>query len=35
MAQLATFLDAFNDTDQHSGVQAIARRLMERAAAEI
>jgi hypothetical protein len=34
-AQLATFLDAFTDTYQHTGVQAIARRLVERAAAEI
>ena len=33
--QLATFLDAFTDTYQHTGVQAIARRLVERAAAEI
>jgi hypothetical protein len=33
--QLATFLDAFTDTFQHTGVQAIARRLVERAAAEI
>jgi hypothetical protein len=32
--QLATFLDAFTDTYQHTGVQAIARRLVERAAAE-
>ncbi len=35
MEQLATFLDAFTDTYQHTGVQAIARRLVERAAAEI
>ena len=35
MSQLATFPDAFTDTYQHTGVQAIARRLMERAAAEI
>jgi hypothetical protein len=35
MGQLATFLDAFTDTYQHTGVQAIARRLVERAAAEI
>jgi hypothetical protein len=33
--QLATFLDAFTDTYQHTGVQAIARRLVERAVAEI
>jgi len=33
--QLATFLDAFTDTYQHTGVQAVARRLVERAAAEI
>jgi hypothetical protein len=33
--QLATFLDAFTDTYQHTGVQAISRRLVERAAAEI
>jgi hypothetical protein len=33
--QLASFLDAFTDTYQHTGVQAIARRLVERAAAEI
>lgn len=33
--QLATFLDAFTDTYQHTGVQAIAKRLVERAAAEI
>lgn len=33
--QFATFLDAFTDTYQHTGVQAIARRLVERAAAEI
>jgi hypothetical protein len=33
--QLALFLDAFTDTYQHTGVQAVARRLVERAAAEI
>lgn len=33
--QLATFLDAFTDTYQHTGVQAVARRLVERAAGEI
>ncbi|MFM7266739.1 MAG: hypothetical protein ACKOZW_14345 [Cyanobium sp.] len=33
--QLATFLDAFTDTYQHTGVQAIARRQVERAVAEI
>ena len=33
--QMATFLDAFTDTCQHTGVQAVARRLVERAAAEI
>jgi hypothetical protein len=33
--QTATFLDAFTDTYQHTGVQAVARRLVERAAAEI
>jgi len=33
--QLATCLDAFTDTYQHTGVQAVARRLVERAAAEI
>ncbi|WP_216909722.1 hypothetical protein [Synechococcus sp. CCY 0621] len=33
--QMATFLDAFTDTYQHTGVQAVARRLVERAAAEI
>lgn len=33
--QLATFLDAFTDTYQHTGVQAVARRLVERASAEI
>jgi hypothetical protein len=32
---LAAFLDAFTDTYQHTGVQAVARRLVERAAAEI
>ena len=32
---MATFLDAFTDTYQHTGVQAVARRLVERAAAEI
>ena len=35
MEQLATFLDAFTDTYSHTGVQAVARRLVERAAAEI
>jgi hypothetical protein len=35
MEQLATFLDAFTDTYAHTGVQAVARRLVERAAAEI
>jgi hypothetical protein len=35
MDQLATFLDAFTDTYAHTGVQAVARRLVERAAAEI
>jgi len=35
MAELATVLEALTDTDQHTGVQAIARRLVERAAAEI
>lgn len=35
LQQLATFLDAFTDTYQHTGVQAVARRLVERAAAEI
>jgi len=33
--QMATFLDAFTDTYPHTGVQAVARRLVERAAAEI
>ncbi|MCT0207840.1 hypothetical protein [Synechococcus sp. CS-1332] len=33
--QMATFLDAFTDTYKHTGVQAVARRLVERAAAEI
>jgi len=33
--QLALFLDAFTDTYAHTGVQAVARRLVERAAAEI
>jgi hypothetical protein len=33
--QMATFLDAFTDTYQHTGVQAVARRLVERAAGEI
>ena len=33
--QMATFLDAFTDTYAHTGVQAVARRLVERAAAEI
>ncbi|KMM17626.1 hypothetical protein [Synechococcus sp. GFB01] len=35
MEQLAAFLDAFTDTYAHTGVQAVARRLVERAAAEI
>lgn len=35
MDQMATFLDAFTDTYSHTGVQAVARRLVERAAAEI
>ena len=35
LEQLATFLDAFTDTYSHTGVQAVARRLVERAAAEI
>jgi len=35
MEQLAMFLDAFTDTYSHTGVQAVARRLVERAAAEI
>ena len=35
MEQLATFLDAFTDTYSHTGEQAVARRLVERAAAEI
>lgn len=35
MDQLAVFLDAFTDTYAHTGVQAVARRLVERAAAEI
>ncbi|MCP9771772.1 hypothetical protein KBY66_03910 [Synechococcus sp. Tobar12-5m-g] len=35
MDQLAAFLDAFTDTYAHTGVQAVARRLVERAAAEI
>lgn len=35
LKQLAVFLDAFTDTYQHTGVQAVARRLVERAAAEI
>ena len=35
LEQLATFLDAFTDTYQHTGTQAVARRLVERAAAEI
>jgi hypothetical protein len=35
MQGLATFLDAFTDTYSHTGVQAVARRLVERAAAEI
>ena len=33
--QFAAFLDAFTDTYAHTGVQAVARRLVERAAAEI
>jgi hypothetical protein len=33
--QFASFLDAFTDTYQHTGVQVISRRLVERAAAEI
>ena len=33
--QMATFLDAFTDTYQHTGLQVVARRLVERAAAEI
>ncbi|MEB3264467.1 MAG: hypothetical protein VKJ66_08870 [Synechococcus sp.] len=33
--QLAVFLDAFTDTYAHTGVQAVARRLVERAAAEV
>ena len=33
--QLATFLDAFTDTYRHTGTQAVARRLVERAVAEI
>lgn len=35
MKQLALFLDAFTDTYAHTGVQAVARRLVERATAEI
>jgi hypothetical protein len=35
MEQLAMFLDAFTDTYSHTGVQAVARRLVERAVAEI
>lgn len=35
MDQLAAFLDAFTDTYAHTGVQAVARRLVERAVAEI
>ncbi len=35
MEQLAAFLDAFTDTYAHTGVQAVARRLVERAAAEV
>jgi len=35
MQGLGTFLDAFTDTYSHTGVQAVARRLVERAAAEI
>ncbi len=33
--QFASFLDAFTDTYAHTGVQAVARRLVERATAEI
>jgi hypothetical protein len=33
--QLAVFLDAFTDTYYHTGVQAVARRLVERAVAEV
>ncbi len=33
--QLATFLDVFTDTYRHTGTQAVARRLVERAVAEI
>ena len=33
--QFAVFLDAFTDTYAHTGVQAVARRLVERAAAEV
>ncbi|WP_411870402.1 hypothetical protein [Vulcanococcus limneticus] len=35
MEGLAAFLDAFTDTYAHTGVQAVARRLVERAVAEI
>ncbi|APD49122.1 hypothetical protein KQ302_10290 [Synechococcus sp. CS-602] len=35
MDQFAAFLDAFTDTYAHTGVQAVARRLVERAAAEV
>jgi hypothetical protein len=33
--QMATFLDTFTDTYRHTGTQAVARRLVQRAAAEI
>jgi hypothetical protein len=33
--QLALFLDSFTETYAHTGVQAVARRLVERAAAEV
>jgi hypothetical protein len=33
--QFAAFLDAFTDTYAHTGVQAVARRLVERAVAEV
>jgi hypothetical protein len=33
--QMATFLDVFTDTYRHTGTQAVARRLVQRAAAEI
>lgn len=35
LEQLAAFLDACTDTYAHTGVQAVARRLVERAAAEV